>query len=176
MSFQGAKSMEPFQWGEPTEPAPHTPLKLPQSMTSSLHPTVNVCDIQCVINFHQQMGCIWAKEECGWSKGCASYIRPCLECLCWLSLRRNSCWLIDSGCAYTSVGPEKRGCLWASWERPGAPQGVLVKSVTLYRLALAGDASFGRCRCAGNKISLTRKAALFTWPTEISEEWRYQDL
>lgn len=129
------------------------------------------------------MGCIWAKEECGWSEGCASYVRPCLECLCWLSLRRNSCWLIDSGCAYTSVvgskrhmGPEKRGCLWASWERPDAPQGVLVKSVTLYRLALAGDASFGRCRCTGNKISLTRKAALFTWPTEVSEEWRCQDL
>lgn len=42
MSFQEAKSMEPFKWGEPTEPAPHIPLKLPQSMTSSLHPTMNV--------------------------------------------------------------------------------------------------------------------------------------
>lgn len=42
--------------------------------------------------------------------------------------------------------------------------------VILYRLALAGDASFWRCRCMGNKISLTRKAVLFTWPTEVSEE------
>lgn len=42
MFFLGAKSMEPFKRREPIEPAPHTLLKLPQSMTSSLHSTVNI--------------------------------------------------------------------------------------------------------------------------------------
>jgi hypothetical protein len=127
--FPGSQGVEAFMsWGEPTEPVPHTPLKLSQKhefQLKSYNECMGICDTLSFVSliFHQQMGHTWTHRGCGYSKSCMSWVEPCFRMSLLTVIGKKSMLINWFGmCTHTSMlgskrhmGQRKCACLWGPW-------------------------------------------------------------